>query len=407
MPSFEYRAFDQTNALHSGILTATELEAALAMLVGRGLTIVSLSESPPEAEASPQKKSFWRRDGRKHLRDFEVLVEEWASLLAAGMTIDEAVGFSADSRHTAKPARLAALVRMDLQKGHSLSRAVASHLDLPGPIRVTIEAAEVAGKLPETLARLADRMQSDRQFASELQSAFIYPSIVLALAAGVLILLLTTVIPSLEEIIGPRADVLPLSAQLVFSMSRWIRNGGIEAAFLVLALSIISLSVLSRPEARRIRERLKSRMPGFSGVLLAHEISRFSRTVAAQLSGGVPLIHALSTAADALSLASLSVAARQVVQKVKEGSRLHVALHAHMVQSPDLSGLVRLGEESGRLITMLDRAADIYELRARRRLRIVATLATPVIILVLGIIVGFTVLATMSAILAMDEAILQ
>jgi general secretion pathway protein F len=406
---FRYTAYDRENTCHRGMLDAVSREGALARLAQSGLTVVALEKA--HAGISP-KPSTALHAGLSRTpipaAALEELLSESARLLSIGLTIDEALMLASENHQSTPLGKVAVVLRTKLKEGAPFHQALAETVPtLARGFQVEIAAAERGGRLPGALADIALRLTADRQFRTAMRGSLVYPGFVVAVACCVVGLLLGIVVPSIEEVIGSNQEALTTTAQAVFALSRVLRafapelGGG--AVVLIACLALLA----SRPRSRACLHRLSLCLPLVGPVLIGLQVSRFARTLGTQIAGGVGMTQALDLAAEAIGTASALQPVRGLARRVAAGTRLSDAVACDLMGGRELSRLIRVGEENGRLAAMLEHGAALYEERAKVRLRWISTLVTPVTTVVLGFIIGFIVLSLMSAITSLNETALR
>lgn len=410
--AFRYQAVDMLNRGSVGIVEAGCRADALAELADKGLIVIELGAAPAR-RAFPDAELSIRRFGILHrslsLNEVQTLTAEWARCLDIGLTIADAVAISAEGRAGTRLGRTTNAIQTALRGGVSLHRALVEHAPrVSSAMLALIDSAERSGQLAPTLSRLAERLGHQRKLRSEIRSALVYPTFVIVTAIAVIVILLQSVVPAIDEIVGDRRDALPLTAQLVLQASRTFHERGIEILAGSMVLVLLGLSVILHPAARSFRDRVMLGVPFLGPLLFANDAAQFARALAAQFGGGIALGQATRLSVDAFALQSVRVAARNLDRKLSEGIALSDAVKADLPSLPrELAQFMRVGEQTGRLAVLLEHAADLLEERARRQMRTLTGLLTPAITIGLGLLVGFVVLSLMNAIVGLNSVALR
>ncbi|MDQ8153411.1 MAG: type II secretion system F family protein [Gemmatimonadota bacterium] len=394
MPAFEYRTITADGRRARGRGTAADAPAMVRELESRGLTVLDVAAG--EAHAS----------GAAHLPRAVVsdTVRSVAALLAAGLPIARALDIAA---RTAPPAFGSVLhdVRARIERGEHVAAALAAHPDIFSTAAVgVIRAGERAGDLDGAFNRLAAQLERADALRARLTSALIYPA-VLAIAGGAAVLvLLLFVLPRFATLLADTGLPLPRSTAALLTLATFLRAQWIALVLLAAAAVAMALWLHTTPPGRRLRARVLLALPlvgAFRRDLLA---ASAARTLGVLLRGGAPLSSALDDAADAASDPLLAEALRGVRVRVVAGSTMHGALQADGLFSDIFVALVATGEEAGRLVDFLERAADFFEQRTERGAQRLVALAEPAMIVAFGVVVGGIALSLLQAIYGINPA---
>ncbi|MBL8703557.1 MAG: type II secretion system F family protein [Rhodospirillales bacterium] len=366
---------------------------------------LDVGEPLPGTRAEPPPKAKKKKGGKNALppRLVPVFTRELQVLLAAGLPMDRAlrivVEATADDRVAAAADALLARVR----SGSLLSEAME---ELPDRfdefLRMAVRAGEAGGALPVVLDQVATYQERGQRLARSVRTALIYPSILAFAAALSVILLLTVVVPQFETLFRQSAQAPPLATRLVIGASIFLRDYGwilpATVAFLWIALR------WRYADARRglFLHRRALRLPLVGNVIAGVSVERFARALGTLLANGVALPDALGLVANAVPNRAIGAVIASAVDRVKQGERLGDTLEEGGAMPLLAVQLVRVGEESGRLVEMLDRLADIYAQEVDTAVRRLTSMIEPILILVIGVVVGGIVLSLLSAIAGLN-----
>jgi len=401
---FKYLAATPANERKVGLIEAETQQKAIQDLHRRGLVVVSL-ECPTAAA------SIWAALNRDislrapiSRRELLTLSQEWAGLVAAGVSVEESLGFLVSSSGP-KARKILAQVKDRVKGGASLYDALSQHpACFPAEYRTLIGAGEEAGSLSDALQRLADDMVAQHGVWEDIRNALLYPAFLLVTAIAGISTLLIVVVPNLESLFGARSQTaLPAMTRMVIAVSHFLREYGLAVLLLFSGL-LVALVALSRTSSGRTAlDRLLLRGPIFGPLVQAIETARFTRSLGTLLKGGVPV-------AQALPLASRTVVNRvmrrnfdEALHLVITGTSLGDAIAVRRIVPADAIGLIRMGERTGRLDTALIRAASLYEGRATRKLKALTSVLTPVLTIGFGLVAGITIYAMLSTILSIND----
>lgn len=335
--------------------------------------------------------------------DLRLFFRQLSTLLEAGLPVDRAFRVLAGDRSLAGLSGLAGGVAGRIEAGESLSAAVeAAEGPFDGFDRAVIAAAEKTGELGAGISALAHHHENRHAEREKLRSALTYPAVLTVAALAAITALMVFVIPRFEPIFRQGGGEMPALTEALLTLSEGVRDFG----WIGLTLIGLLLAGLFTPAGRRQADEALLRLPVFGRMLESLEIERWARGLALLAGRGVPLPEALRIAAALFSNAVMREAGGELADRVREGRSLSTAA-AECGRFPDAAiQLIRIGEESGGLALMLERAADYHGGEARGRLARLTALIEPVIILVLGGIVATVVVALMLTVTSLNDALL-
>lgn len=397
MPGFTYKALaaDQKNIIR-GRIVADSARHARAQLREQGLAVIDLAE---ESEGSK---------GRLRLGGMQLatLTRQFAGLLDAGLAIDEALGVLVEQSENKREQALLGQIRQDIAAGQSLSTSL-SRLDrvFPPFYRALVRAGEESGKLPGVLVRLADYLERREELKSRLAMAFIYPAIVIFVSIAVIVGMLTWVVPQMVQVFQGAKQVLPLPTRILLAVSHFMGNWGSWLLLLIVIAALAFWQALKNEDFRFRVHAWRLTVPWFGKLERAAETVRFASTLAILAGSGVPVLTAMAAASGVMSNLPLKSAAEQAARQVREGISLARALSAAKSFPPILVHLVSSGEATGRLDTMLERAATEQAAGLSRKVETFSQLLGPAVVLVMGGVVLFIVLAILLPVFEMNQLI--
>ncbi|MDO6385995.1 type II secretion system inner membrane protein GspF [Uliginosibacterium sp. 31-12] len=396
MAAFSYKALaaDQ-KTVQRGRIEADSARHARSLLREQGLAVLDLQEA---REAS--------RSLRLGGASLATLTRQLAGLLDAGLAIDEALAVLAEQSENKREQTLLGLIRHDIASGVSLSAALARHEKVFPPFyRALVRAGEESGKLPGVLARLADYLERREELKSRLALAFIYPAIVIFVATAVIVGMLTWVVPQMVQVFQGAKQVLPLPTRLLLGISHFLGSWGGWILLLLIVAVVAFLRAMKKDDFRQRVHAWRLTLPWFGKLERSAETVRFASTLAILAGSGVPVLSAMAAASGVMSNLPLKRAAEQAARQVREGMSLARALEAAKSFPPILVHLVASGEATGRLDTMLERAAAEQSSGLSRKVETFSQLLGPAVVLVMGAVVLFIVLAILLPVFEMNQLI--
>ncbi|MCS6810952.1 MAG: type II secretion system F family protein [Tepidimonas sp.] len=394
MPSFHYQALDTHGRRQRGHVTAEHARAARAQLRAQGLIPlqVTAAESRQMRRWSTAQLAAWTR--------------QLAALVDSGLPLERALAELERESDDLQQAALTAALRAEVNAGSSLASALQRHAHVfDAPYRAVVAAGETSGRLGEVLQRLADEREAAEALRHKVLSAALYPAIVTVFALTIVVFLMTYVVPQVAQAFASGKRALPTLTVLVLHASQGLRSGG----WLVLPLAALAWGgwtlLRRRPSSRLALDRAWLKLPLLGRLARQLDLARLAATLALLVQAGVPLLRALATAADTLRNTALQHDVRAALALVREGAPLAAALATR----PALAGLLvtfaRLGEHTGQLGPMLQRAAQQLADDAQRRILRLTTWLEPLLIIALGAIVLLIVLAVMLPIIQLNQLV--
>lgn len=390
MPAFEFQALNGDGGRERGVIEADSARGARALLRERGLTPLAVDIASPGRRGS-ELNLFRHRLGSAQQALF---MRELATLLGAGLPIDEALGALTEQAEEPRLRTVLATLRTRVREGTSLASALAEQPDnFPEYLRASVAAAEQTGRLDAVLARLADYAEGREALRRRVWMALLYPLLLTAVALLVVAGLLLYVVPQVIEVFDNLGRDLPLLTRGLIALSEGLPQFGPWLLVVVIA-TVVAVRVLMRQGARRERaQRWLLRVPILGRLRLALDTSRFTRTLGLLAGSGVPMLEALRMATQTVGLMPLRQALERAQSRVREGSGLAVSLAESRLFPPVTLRLIGNGERSGKLAQMLDRAADHEATLLENRLSTFVAVLGPAMILLVGVLVLAIVLA--------------
>lgn len=401
MPAFEYQALDSAGRTRRGVLQGDTPKAVRQSLRDQGLVPLEVSEV---REAAPRRE-FRELFGRGvPAADLAILTRQWATLVRAGLPLDEALAALAEQSGDARARRMLVAVRSKLMEGRTLADSLGEFPEsFPELYRAAVAAGEQSGKLDHVLERLAGFLEERRELGQKLLAALIYPALLSLVACAIIAGLLAYVVPQVVGVFEQLQQTLPWPTRVLLALSAGVRVAG---PWLLLALALAALAfriALARPAFRSRWHALLMRVPLLGALMRAQDTARFARTLSIATAASVPLLEALRLGAATLALLPLREAIVAATARVREGGSLARALAESGRFPPLLTRLVGSGEKSGELEPMLDHAAELQEKQVQGTLGAFVAILEPLLIVAMGAIVLFMVLAILLPIFEMNQ----
>src|SRR5215831_18283352 len=404
MPSFVYRAADRQGQTIDGVMEAPDARGVAERLQRDAYFPIRIA---PQEERRAVFGLAVPHLGRRRVTRVEVLTlfQQLATLIEAGLPLDRALVILEDLAPNPRLRAITTDLLKGIRGGSSLAEAMAKHQPRPfSRLAVNmVRAGEKGGVLEVTLKRLAELLEETQEFKETLVSALIYPILLTAAGSAAVVFLLTFVIPRFVEIFKDLGQALPLPTQILMSVSGAIQQYWWLFAAGVLVIVLIVRVVLGSDSGRWQWDRLALRMPLLGEVVLKTETARFARILGTLLKSGVPVLTALGVVRDLAGNQVLGRAIERVADGVRRGAGITNPLKESGAFPPMAVHIVQVGEETGRLEEMLLKLAADLESELRRLVKRLMWMLEPTIILIMGLIVGFIVVALLMAIFSITE----
>ncbi len=377
-PTYHWRGLDAQGKPHQGTLEAADAELARALLRHQGFQVDTL------------QRQWWSQKKPLSHRVITAMTRQWAALLRAGVSMVPALEML--QRSTPQPSMASVLeqIQRGVESGQPLSQALGQHPQVFGPLYVSmVHAGESAGILETMMERLAQTLEKNEKLRARLRAALTYPLVVVVLALAVLVLMLLFVVPVFEEVFQSFGADLPWATQMVVALSESLSTSGpLVATSLLLALLFWQRAQAVQRRIRGIRERWLLKLPLLGPLIGTAVVARWAQTLSALLAAGVPLAEALGPVAQACDHSVYARVTGQLQRQVAQGSRLSEGM-AQSGRFPDmLVQLCATGEETGAMDSLLARAGGLMETEVDDRVNGLSSLLEPLIIVLLGGLIG-------------------
>lgn len=405
MPAFRYEAVDAAGATQKGVVNADSAKSARSDLRLQGLTPLSVEAIAAQVD---DKGVATRRGFGERLTQIELALftRQLASLLEAGLPLEQA--FTALLEQAERPyvRDLIASIRSEVMGGASFSDALSRYpRDFADIFRALVASGEQIGQLERVLARLADYIERRNALVAKVRLAFIYPAIVTVLAFAIVIFLLTYVVPQIVSVFTSTKQKLPLLTMVMLAVSDFVRSWGLLTLIAAIAGGYSWMRALRNPLVKRRFHAWLLTAPVYGKFERSFNTARFASTLAITIGSGVPILRALDTSRDTLSNVVMKDLVESASASVREGVSLARALAVQKHFPPMLIHMIRAGEITGELPSMLERAANSQQQDLERRALTLAGLLEPALIVGMGVVVLLIVLAVLMPIIEINQLV--
>ena len=391
---FRYTAKDIDGKIVRGAMEAADYDTLYTQLLAQGLYL----QSATCRGAGRKPRTLRPQELRDLCRQLSTLLASGVSLVRALTIISQDEGISAGLR------RIYENVLGEVRKGSSLSAALEAQQVFPTLMLGMIRAGEGSGKLDQVAERLAIHYEKAHQMNQQVKSALMYPMILAILAVAVVIVIVTFVLPQFSDLFSTM-DSLPGVTLALMAFSNFMVTKWYLMLLGVAAVVMVIRTLLRIPAVRLEMDRRKLKMPVFGPLNQVICTARFARTISSLYSSGLPIVTALQTARDTIGNAYIVSQFNDVLVQVRSGVSLSAALETVDGFQRKLCSSIAVGEETGRLDSMLDSIADSMEYDAQQASKRMMTILEPMLIVLMAFVVGFIIIAVMSPIIGSYSAI--
>lgn len=400
MPRYAYKAADATGTVVKGLLEAAGERDVVARLQEMGCIPIQIT---PAAGRGPQVN--WRALLQwRAAAELPRFTHEIATLLTAGLPVDRALAILVEASENQRFQDVVRDLLKSVQGGAYLSDALGRHPGIFSDFYVNmVRAGEVGGVLPPVLERLGVFLEASRELKQEITSALIYPLFLVFMGGASIIVLMTFVIPKFAVVFKDMGVAMPLSTQVLLTVSEAFRQYWWLLGLALAALGLAFRWYAGTPGGRHRVDALRLRLPLVRALTRKIEAARFSRTLGTLMSSGVPILTALGLVRSIHANSVVAGALETVRNRVREGDRLSRPLAEADIFPVLAVRMITVGEESGRLDAMLLEVARGYEKDTRETIKRMVGLLEPLLILFMGLVVGFIVISMLMAIFSMND----
>ncbi len=402
MSAFQYQAMDTKGATQKGIIEADSPKEARRLLREQGLT-------PLEIELAQQKITHFKLKAfgkpSVSVKELALMTRQLATLLSAGLPLEEVLAAVAEQTEKHRTKGLILSVRSKVLEGHSLASAFRDYPEAFSALYCsTVEAGEKSGHLDVVLQRLADYTEQQFYMRQKIQQALIYPCVMIFVALSILVFLLEYVVPKMITVYSNIGQALPVMTIILIAISTHLKSVGLYL-FLIIITSVFFFrrSMKNNMAFRSRVHQFLLRIPLIGNAIKVANTARFSRTFAILSSAGVPVLEAMSISSKLITNLPIRTAVEEAANRVREGANISLALKQTQYFPPMSIHLIASGEVSGQLENMLERAANNQDSEIARLIETSLALFEPAIILVMGAMVLFIVLAILLPIFQLDQ----
>ncbi|PIE59322.1 MAG: type II secretion system protein GspF [Desulfobulbus propionicus] len=406
MPVYEYTALDSAGKKTKGILDADSVSIVRQKIRAQGKYPVDIKETNVKIKKKGSRSSLLQLGRGIKSQEIHIATRQLATLLGAGIPLVQSLNGLIEQTTNRHFQTIIAQIKDAVNEGNSLTAALQEHPRFFSKIYVNmVRAGEASGSLDVVLERLAEFGENQAALRSRIKAAMLYPILMAIVGSIVLFLLMTFVVPNITSIFEGSKQALPLPTRLLIATSTFFQRywWGI-----LLFLSVVFVGIkqfIQRPLGKKIWDQQKLTLPGLRDLNSKIASARLGRTLASLLAAGVPLTSSLKIVKNILNNVILSEIIDNAGEELEKGKSLAQFLRGNQYFPPMLVQMISVGEQSGAMEKMLEKAADSYEKEVESRILGLTSLIEPVMILAMGLVVSFIVISILLPIFAMNQLI--
>lgn len=400
MAAFEYLAIDQKGQRHKGVIEGDAPRQVRQKLRESGLIPIEVTLITQTNKHKITRKQFFTSISADELT---LITRQLATLLSAGLQVEEALASVLEQAEKSTVKKVLASVHARVVEGSSLAESLAVYPKIFPPIyRATVAAGEQTGHLDAVMNRLADYTEQQYFVRQKTQQALIYPIIMLLISFSIVSFLLVYVVPKIVSVFASTGQELPLATKILLSISYFLQHYGLVLLVLLIIFISIVRYFLRKPHIRYVYELFLLKIPVLGKMLKIRDTARFAHTLGILNAAGVSILESLQIAADVVSRLPIRAKIQEATLHIKEGDSISHALKQTGYFTPMAIQLIASGESTGRLEAMLERCAHYQEQEVTRATEVALALFEPLLILVMGGVVLFIVLAILLPIFSLS-----
>lgn len=410
MPTFAYVARDAAGKTHRGRAEAENERNLQKRLRESGYFVTEIKRERAAAAPGQKKRSFLTGFQKVKLNHLSLFCRQFATMINAGVSLVRCLAVLEQQTPSARMREIIRELQTDVESGEMLSKSMAKHPRVFDNLFIgLVRAGEVGGVLDETLERLSQFLEKIVEMRRKIKAAMTYPIIVFIVAILIVNGLVIFILPKFMEIFKEFKVDMPAMTQFLMDLSSFMRSkqGIVTLVVAPIVVYILFRAFIRTKWGKRIWDWMKLKFPVFGKLNHNLAISRFARTLSTLLTSGVPILQAMETTAGAVNNDIVSDAIMDSRASIREGERIGDPLEKSRLFPPMVVQMIAIGEETGTLDNMLGKVADYYESEVDAQLQSLASAIEPLMIVFLGFIVGFIVIAMFLPLISIISSLSQ
>lgn len=400
MPNYKYKAMNAKGERIEGIYAAESREAVMQMISSNNyypLSVEEIKDSVKIDLSSMQKVKT---------KDIAIFCRQFYTMLNAGSPINNAMHVLSTQLPNKKLREALSKAEDDIRKGSTLSEAMKSQSNIfPELLIKMVATGEVSGTLDSVMLRMSKHYEKENKINNKIKNAMIYPMVLAFVAIGVIVFILTFVMPMFVDMFKDSGVQLPLSTRIMLSISNGIKENGIFILIIIAIFVFVFRVYIKSDKGKLFSSKFKLTCPVIKKLNQKIIVSRFTRTLSTVLSSGIPLVQALEVVNEVIGNKIVEQELNNITEKVVKGDGLSEPIRNSRIFPLMLSSMIKIGEESGALDDILNKTADFYDDELENEINNMTALLEPIMIAVMGVIVGFLIISIIKPIFGMYNTI--
>ena len=398
MGAYQYQALKKSGSTMKGLIEADSERHARQLLREQGMIPLQIQ--------TLKKRALTKHRDALSSADLSLLTRQLATLLEAGIPLEESLRGVGEQSEKTSVRQLIIGVRAKVTEGYSLAQSMADYPNaFPKLYRATVAAGEQTGRLDAVLDKLADYTENQQRTRQKIQQALIYPSLMIVVSTAIIGFLLAFVVPKIIEVFTSSGQSLPSMTHVLINISEFMKSYGLYLLIALIALGIGFKQSLKSPRVKQMWHKGLLKLPIARYLITSVNGARYIHTFGILFAAGVNVLDTMQVSASLISNVVMQDAFDIATIRVREGTAISLALKETRFLSPMTMHLIGSGEKSGQLAAMMDRAALQMDREVQRMIDTALTLLEPVVILLMGAVVLFIVLATLLPIFSMEQLV--
>ncbi|MGA1201681.1 MAG: type II secretion system inner membrane protein GspF [Planctomycetota bacterium] len=404
MPIFQYEAIDAKGRTKKGTVDADTARDAREKLRKQQIRVVEMERLDASGRPKKGEKAKLRLERKVNVRELAILTRQFSTLLGSGVHLSEALNVLVEQIQDRHLEVVYRDLREKIVSGSGLADALSFHPNYFSDLYINmVRAGEASGNLDEVLARLADYLQKQANLRGKIAAAMTYPAVMVFVGFGVVVFLMTYVVPRITGILQSKDNVLPAPTVILMTASDLFKEYWWFGLIALVAAYIFAKLAIATEKGRLFFDTFILKIPVIGTLLQKSAISRFTVTLSTLLKSGLPALDALSIVSKVVNNALLSRVISQVAERILEGADIATPLRKSKMFPPMVGYMIAVGEQSGELENILDRISETYEEEIDLAVQRLTALIEPVIIVGLAVVVGFIIMAVLLPLLQFDS----
>ena len=398
MGAYQYQALKKSGSTMKGLIEADSERHARQLLREQGMIPLQIQ--------TLKKRALTKHRDALSSADLSLLTRQLATLLEAGIPLEESLRGVGEQSEKTSVRQLIIGVRAKVTEGYSLAQSMADYPNaFPKLYRATVAAGEQTGRLDAVLDKLADYTENQQRTRQKIQQALIYPSLMIVVSTAIIGFLLAFVVPKIIEVFTSSGQSLPSMTHVLINISEFMKSYGLYLLIALIALGIGFKQSLKSPRVKQMWHKGLLKLPIARYLITSVNGARYIHTFGILFAAGVNVLDTMQVSASLISNVVMQDAFDIATIRVREGTAISLALKETRFLIPMTMHLIGSGEKSGQLAAMMDRAALQMDREVQRMIDTALTLLEPVVILLMGAVVLFIVLATLLPIFSMEQLV--